>query len=115
MFDIYGVYLVDFKRGMGGELSGKHYAIIITTIKKSDNTVVVVPLTSKKRGKKYRNGFTIDCTKYQTAPTHEKAFAMVDKIREISRYRINGEKVYMLDNDDVMTLNNKIKSVLAKS
>ncbi len=55
MFDIHSVYLVDFKRGIGGELSGKHYAIIITNIKKSDNTLVVIPLTSKKKGKKYRN------------------------------------------------------------
>ena len=49
MFDIHSVYLVDFKRWIGGELSGKHYAIIITNIKKSDNTLVVIPLTSKKR------------------------------------------------------------------
>lgn len=115
MYDIHSVYLVDFKKGIGGELSGKHYAIIITDIKKSDNTLVVVPITSKKKNKKYRNGFTIDCTKYQSEPTHSKAFAMVDKIREVSRFRIYGDKIYELDNEDVEKLNNKIKSVLAKA
>lgn len=115
MYDIHGVYLVDFKKGIGGELSGKHYSIIVTDIKKSDNnTLVVIPITSKKKGKKYRNGITIDCTKYQTNPTHEKAFAMVDKIREVSRYRIYGDKIYQLDESDVKRMNDKIKSVLEK-
>lgn len=46
MYDIHGVYLVDFKKGIGGELSGKHYSIIVTDIKKSDNnTLVVIPIT----------------------------------------------------------------------
>lgn len=45
MYDIHGVYLVDFRRGYGGELSGKHYSIVITEIKKSDNTLVVTPKT----------------------------------------------------------------------
>lgn len=115
MYDIHGVYLVDFKKGVGGELSGKHYAVIITGIRKSDNTLVVVPLTSKKKNKKYRNGFTIDCNKYQSEPTHSKAFAMVDKIREVSRFRIYGDKIYELDEADVELLNNKIKSVLTKT
>lgn len=115
MYDIHSVYLVDFRKGYGGELSGKHYAIVITSIKKSDNTLVVVPLTSKKEGKKYRNGFTIDCKKYQVDPTHDKAFAMVDKIREVSRHRIYGDKIYDLDKNDVNILNEKIKSVLAKA
>lgn len=115
MYDIHGVYLVDFKRGIGGELSGKHYSIIITDIKKSDNTLVVIPLTSKKKNKKYRNGITIDCTKYQTHPTHEKAFAMVDKIREVSRYRIYGDKIYQLEMDDVQRLNDKIKDVFERN
>ncbi len=114
MYDIHGVYLVDFKKGKGGELSGKHYSIIITDIRKSDNTLVVIPLTSKKKGKKYRNGITIDCTKYQTDPTHDKAFAMVDKIREVSRNRIYGDKIYQLDKDDINKLNDKIKTVLVK-
>ncbi len=114
MYDINGVYLVDFKKGMAGELSGKHYAIVITKIRKSDNTVVVVPLTSKKKGKKYRNGFTIDCTKYQVKPTYDKAFVMIDKIREVSKYRIYGDKVYELDTEDVDRLHEKIKSVLIK-
>lgn len=114
MYDIHGVYLVDFRRGYGGELSGKHYSIVITEIKKSDNTLVVIPLTSKKKNKKYRNGITIDCTKYQTNPTHDKAFAMVDKIREVSRYRVYGDKIYQLDEADVKRMNEKIKSVLEK-
>lgn len=114
MYDIYGVYLVDFKHGIGGKLSGKHYAIVITRVKNPDNTVVIIPITSKKKGKKYRNGFTIDCTKYQTYPTHEKAFVMIDKIREVSKYRIYGDRIYQLNQEDIETLNTKIKLVLAK-
>ena len=39
---------------------------------------------------------------------------MIDKIREVSRYRIYGDKIYKLDQDDIVRLNEKIKSVLAK-
>lgn len=113
MFDIYSVYLVDFKKGIGGELSSKHYAIILSNLSE-DRTMLVVPLTSKKKNRKYRNGFTIDCTKYQKSPTHEKAFAMINKIREVSKYRIYGDKIYDLDEQDISKLKEKLKSFLIK-
>lgn len=51
MFDVFGVYLVDFKENIGGEISGKHYAVVLSKISKKDSTLVVAPITSKKRGK----------------------------------------------------------------
>ena len=32
MFDVFGVYLVDFKKNIGGEISGKHYAVVLSKI-----------------------------------------------------------------------------------
>lgn len=96
-FEKFGVYLVNFYNSRGGELTGKHYAVAVTDLNKSDKTILVVPLTSKKEGKKYRGGFTIDCTKYQSNPTKDKAFAMVNKIREVSIHRVYGDKIYNLD------------------
>lgn len=111
-YDIYGVYLVDFKKNMGGELSGKHYAIILTCIHKSYKTFLAMPITSKKAGKKYRNGFTIDCRKYQQNPTNDKAFAMADKIREVSKFRVYGKKLYDLDEDDISKLRQSLQKIL---
>ena len=65
MFDVFRVYLIDFKQNIGGEISGKHYAVIMSKMSKKDDTLIVAPITSKKKGKKYRGGITIDCTKYQ--------------------------------------------------
>ena len=55
-----GVYLVNFKSNEGGELNGKHYAIILSKKTSPNKTLVVIPLTSKKKGKKYRGGFSVD-------------------------------------------------------
>lgn len=114
-YTIYSVHLVDFPKGVGGELYGKHYSIILTDIKRSDNTLVVVPITSKKKGKKYRNGFTIDCQKYQKNPSHLSAFVMVDKIREISIERIYDAEIYTIDIEDIEKLKHKLHTVLIKS
>lgn len=111
-FNIYDVFLVDFKNNIGGELSGKHYAVILSKITKPDNTLIVVPITSKKKGKKYRNGFTIDCKKYQTNPSSEKAFVKANKIREVSVNRIYGDKIYSLDFEDIEKLKNSIRDFL---
>lgn len=54
MFDIFGVYLIDFKQNIGGEISGKHYAVVMSKMSKKDDTLIVAPITSKKKGKKYR-------------------------------------------------------------
>ena len=67
-YEVLGVYLIDFKENIGGEISGKHYALVISKLESKDNTLLVAPITSKKRGKKYRGGFTIDCKKYQKNP-----------------------------------------------
>lgn len=109
--ELFGVYLIDFKTNIGGELSGKHYAIIVSELIKPENTVVVIPLTSKKRGKKYRGGITIDCKKYQINPTKDKAFARVNKIREISKFRIYGNRIYSLDANDIQKLKESMKKV----
>lgn len=112
MFEILGVYLVDFKKNVQGELNGKHYAVILSDLSAKDDTLLVAPLTSKKSGIKYRGGFTIDCKKYQTNPTHEKAFIKVRKIREVHKSRIYGRKVYSLDESDRFKLAEKIKEVI---
>ena len=33
--EILGVYLVDFKNNEGGEMSGKHYGLVVKNIKKT--------------------------------------------------------------------------------
>lgn len=97
----FGVYLVNFSNSRGGELSGKHYAVALTSLNREHKTFLVAPITSKKSGKKYRGGFTIDCKKYQTNPSKEKAFAKVNKIREVSIHRVYGEMIYKLDEQDI--------------
>lgn len=106
-----GVYLVDFKNNIGGEFNGKHYAIILSTSLSDNKTLVVIPITSKKKGKKYRGGITIDCTKYQENPKYEKAFAMVKKIREVDTGRIFKKIVYKLDEEDIRKLKESIVNV----
>lgn len=55
-YDVFGVYLVDFKENIGAEFSGKHYAVVLTKAS-GDNTLLVAPLTSKKSGKKIQGRF----------------------------------------------------------
>ena len=52
-YEVLGVYLIDFKENIGGEISGKHYALVISKLESKDNTLLVAPITSKKKGKKY--------------------------------------------------------------
>lgn len=112
MFEILGVYLVDFKKNTGGELNGLHYAVVLSELSAKDKTLLVAPMTSKKPGAKYRGGFTIDCKKYQTNPTHDKAFIKVRKIREVDKSRFYGKKIYTLDEEDKLKLIDKIKEVI---
>ncbi|WP_462351436.1 type II toxin-antitoxin system PemK/MazF family toxin [Fusobacterium varium] len=112
MFDILGVYLVDFKINIGGEFNGKHYAVILSELSCKDKTLLAAPITSKKKGTKYRGGFTIDCNKYQTNPTCQSAFVKVRKMREIHRSRIFGNKIYDLDNEDKQKLIDSIKKTI---
>ncbi len=111
MYDVLGVYLVDFKNNIGGEMSGKHYALILSKTSSKDSTLLVAPITSKKSGKRYKGGFTIDCTKYQSNPSTEKAFVKIRKIREISKSRVLGNKIYDLDDIDKQKLNKSMKLV----
>ena len=108
--ELYGVYLVNFKNNVGGEMSGKHYALVLSEISNKDKTLLVAPITSKKVGNKYRGGFTIDCTKYQTSPSQEKAFVKIRKIREIDKSRlINKKLIYKLDEKDIELCRQKMK------
>lgn len=112
-YDVLGVYLIDFKQNVGGELSGKHYALVLSELSKKDNTLLVAPITSKKARKKYRGGFTIDCRKYQKNPTYDKAFIKIRKIREIDKKRIWGTKLYNLDTSDIVQLQLSFKKVFS--
>lgn len=107
----FGVYLINFSKSRGGELSGNHYAIALTNFNKEHKTFLVAPITSKKSGKKYRGGFTIDCKKYQENPSKERAFAMVNKIREVSMHRVYGEMIYKLDDEDIKKLKESLLKV----
>ena len=49
--EIHGVYLIDFGTNIGKEFNGRHYWIIISEKSKKDETILVVPLTSKKKYK----------------------------------------------------------------
>ena len=102
--EILGVYLVDFKNNEGGEMSGKHYGLVLSRTFGEDGTLLVAPITSKKPGKKYKGGFTIECEKYQKNPTYKKAFIQIRKIREISRMRILSKKKYILNKEDTQKL-----------
>lgn len=110
--DLYGVYLVDFRKNVGGEINGKHYAVVLTCPSGRDKTFLVAPITSKKANVRYRGGFTIDCTKYQTNPTHLRCFVKIRKMREIDKKRILGKQIYKLDEEDVERLKNTTSRIL---
>lgn len=108
--EVMGVYLVDFKENIGAEFSGNHYAVVLT--EQTDNTFIVVPMTSKKPFKRYKHGITIDNKQYLEQPKYEKAFILVRKLREVDRKRIKGQKRYSLTDDDIVRLKNKVKEIL---
>ncbi len=79
------VYLVNFTQKGGNEFYGKHYAIILTPPDKTDGTLLAVPLTGKKAGKKYRGGITLDNTKYQhTHHQNPKPTPMSEKYKKLT-------------------------------
>ena len=110
-FELFDVYLIDFKKNIGGELKGKHYAVILSDFSYGDSTILVAPIISKKAGKKYRGGFTINCRDYQQNPSYEKAFVRINKIREVSTERILGEKIYSLNEADIKKLIKSFKNI----
>lgn len=75
-----------------------------------DKTVLAAPITSKKSGKKYKGGFTIDCYKYQSNPSCAKAYIQINKIREIDKTRILSKR-YDLDSADAIVLEQSFKKV----
>ncbi|MGL6064717.1 MAG: type II toxin-antitoxin system PemK/MazF family toxin [Fusobacteriaceae bacterium] len=111
--EIHGVYLIDFGINIGNEFNGKHYGIIISSKSHKDETMLVVPITSKKAKVKYRGGFTIDNNKYQKNPSCSFSFAKVRKIKEIDKKRIITKKlIYKLDEIDVNKLKTSLKDVI---
>ena len=111
--EIHGVYLIDFGVNTGKEFNGKHYGIVISSKSKKDETMLVVPITSKKPNVKYRGGFTIDNTLYQVAPSCSRSFAKVRKIREIDKKRFVSKKlIYKLNDDDLSKLIKSLKDVI---
>ena len=102
--EVFGVYLIDFKINEGGELSNKHYGLVLTKMSSSDKTFLVAPMTSKKRNKRYRGGITVICEKYQNNPSAKKAFIQLRKIREVSIKRLLSNKKYSLDEEDAKRL-----------
>lgn len=136
--DIGGVYRVDFPNRGGGELYGPHYAVVLSDIDPGDHTLLVAPITSKKPGRKYRGGITLNTHKYQHHPRYDKCFVYIRKIQEVDSKRLtfdkvprlssdgqplydrNGRnlfykkytKIYQLDDTDLALLRNKIKQVI---
>lgn len=112
--EIFGVYLVNFNNSNGNEISGRHYAVLLTSPSKDDKTMLVAPITGKKPGKKYRGGFTIDCCKYQSNPTYKTAFVYMRKIREVDKGKIIKRKAYSLDQSDITKLKDSLNGLLYK-
>ena len=110
-YEVLGIYLVNFPNNNGRELFGKHYGLVLSKMSDKDKTLLVAPITSKKKVKKYKGGFTIELNKYQQNPRYEKAFIKIRKIREIDIKRIYGTKKYSLDNVDLLKLNKAMSDV----
>lgn len=102
--DIGGVYLVNFPDKGGCEFRGKHYAVVISNVSKDDGTLLVLPMTGKKAGKKYRGGIAINNNKYQTSPKYDISFIYVRKMQEIDKRKITSTRKKQIDeNGNVLT------------
>ncbi|WP_156299884.1 type II toxin-antitoxin system PemK/MazF family toxin [Streptobacillus canis] len=106
MIELFSVYLIDLPNNNEKTriLKGKHFGLVLSEINKKDNTLLIAPITSKKIGKKYRGGFTIDNKKYQKHPKYEYAFIKLRKIREIDKTKIISKKKFSLDKEDLLQL-----------
>ncbi len=117
----YEVHLVKFGKTESNGIqyktfNGNHYAILLT--KEMDGTLLVVPGTSKKKGRKYRGGFTVDCYKYQDNPSVEKVFFCTRKITEVDRRQIltlSKGCIYKLDDKCIERCNLSLIKVLELS
>lgn len=136
--DIGGVYIVNFPQKGGNEFHGQHYAVVLSSVSQDDKTLLVAPITGKKKHKKYRGGIIIDNRKYQTNPTYTHSFIYIRKIQEIDKRKViylrkkqtdelgnikldkNGnelfkkeyKKVFQLDEIDFNLLRDKCKEVI---
>lgn len=104
------VNLVDFPDLGGRELIGRHYGLVLTSEEKG--TCLVAPLTSKKSGRKYRGGFTIDCHKYQANPKYDKAFISLRQLKELDTRKVLGKARYCLDTEDILKLAKSLHKLL---
>lgn len=112
--DIGGVYLVNFPNKDGNEFYGKHYAVVISKVSNDDGTLLVAPITGKKRGKKYRGGITIDNHKYQSNPSYNHAFIYVRKIQEIDKRKISHRRIKLTKDDGTIALDRVGKELFRK-
>lgn len=112
---IHGVYLINFGINIGNEFNGNHYGIVISSKEKGEDTFIVVPITSKKEGKKYRGGFTIDNKKYQKNPSCDSSFALVKKLREVHKSRvIKKTPMFNLDFEDLEKLRDALRKMICE-
>lgn len=112
--DIGGVYLVNFPNKGGNEFYGKHYAVVISKVSNDDGTLLVAPITGKKRGKKYRGGITINNHKYQSSPSYDNAFIYVRKIQEIDKRKITHQRKKQVDDSGNILLDSMGKELFRK-
>lgn len=110
---VLGVYWVDFgSSNIGGEINKPRPAIVVSRVSKKDNTLIVIPLTSKKPDEKYRGGFTLDNRKYNSTAKYKSSFVKVRKMREIDKSRVIGKICYTLDDEDITKLIQAVKRVI---
>ena len=112
--DIGGVYLVNFPKKGGNEFYGKHYAVVISKVSNDDGTLLVAPITGKKKGKKYRGGITIDNHKYQTESSYDNAFIYVRKIQEIDKRKIRNQRKKQIDENGNILLDSSGNELFKK-
>ncbi|CAM3118960.1 type II toxin-antitoxin system PemK/MazF family toxin [Streptobacillus felis] len=106
MIEMFSVYLIDLPNINENSkvLKGKHFGLVLSEVSKKDNTLLIAPLTSKKKNKKYRGGITICNKKYSEKPKYDYAFIKLRKIREIDKTMIISKKKFSLDNEDLRRL-----------
>ena len=112
--DIGGVYLVNFPDKGGCEFRGKHYAVVISSVSKDDGTLLVLPMTGKKAGKKYRGGIEINNNKYQTSPKYDISFIYVRKMQEIDKRKIVSRREKQIDENGNVLTDSKGEELLKK-
>jgi mRNA interferase MazF len=97
---------VDFGFRVGAEYGGFHWAAIIQNDKKSSETVVVVPLSSVKKGQKvHPKDADLGVIK---GLNDNHAEALVGQITTISKMRIQPGPIYRLTDEQLDEIDRKI-------